>query len=138
MPHMKNVPSHWRSFQAVYNLVGQKCENCGSYYFPPRPICPKCRRDSKLVPYKFSGKGEVVTFSIVRAPPEGYELVAPYAVAIIKLDEGPMLTAQLTDVELEDIKIGMRVEMAFRRLYEADKEAFIRYGYKFRPEWKPK
>jgi hypothetical protein len=54
-------------------------------------------------------------------------------VALIKLDEGPMVTAQLTDVNASDVKIGMRVEMVTRKLREEGDEGQIIYGYKFRP-----
>ncbi len=54
-------------------------------------------------------------------------------VALVKLDEGPMVTAQLTDVNAGDVKIGMRVEMVTRKLREEGDEGQIIYGYKFRP-----
>ena len=56
-----------------------------------------------------------------------------YAVAIIKLDEGPLVVAQLTDCKAapESFYIGMPVQAVVRRLYE--QEGFIRYSYKFRP-----
>jgi len=65
--------------------------------------------------------------------PQGYEDQKPYTVALVKLDEGPMVTAQLTDVNASDVKIGMRVEMVTRKLREEGDEGQIIYGYKFRP-----
>lgn len=65
--------------------------------------------------------------------PQGYEDQKPYTVALVKLDEGPMVTAQLTDVDASDVKIGMRVEMVTRKLREEGDEGQIIYGYKFRP-----
>jgi uncharacterized protein len=79
------------------------------------------------------GHGEVYSFSVMYSAPKGYEDQMPYTIALIKLDEGPMVTAQLTDVDLEQIKIGMRVEMVTRRLREDGPEGQIIYGYKFRP-----
>jgi uncharacterized OB-fold protein len=49
------------------------------------------------------------------------------------LEEGPLVTAQLTDVDSEDVAIGMPVEMVTRRLREDGKQGVIVYGYKFRP-----
>lgn len=80
---------------------------------------------------QLSGKGEVYSFTVVTDPPAGFELQAPYVLAIIKLDEGPMLTAQLTDLEGAP-EIGMRVEMVTRKLRAEGAEPII-YGYKFRP-----
>ncbi|HQY90376.1 Zn-ribbon domain-containing OB-fold protein [Caldilinea sp.] len=80
-----------------------------------------------------SGHGEVFSFTTMYNVPQGYEDQKPYSVALIKLDEGPMVTAQLTDVDTQDIKIGMRVEMVTRKLREEGDEGQIIYGYKFRP-----
>jgi hypothetical protein len=55
----------------------------------------------------------------------------PYTIAIIKLDEGPMLTAQVVD--FDKIQIGMRVEACLRRMYCSGKSGIIHYGTKFRP-----
>jgi hypothetical protein len=80
-----------------------------------------------------SGHGEVYSFSVMYSAPKGYEDQQPYTIALIKLDEGPMVTAQLTDVDHEQVKIGMRVEMVTRKLREDGPEGQIIYGYKFRP-----
>lgn len=80
-----------------------------------------------------SGRGEVYSFSTMYNVPVGYEEQKPYTVALVKLDEGPIVTAQLTDVDAENVFIGMRVEMVTRRLREEGEEGQIIYGYKFRP-----
>jgi uncharacterized OB-fold protein len=79
------------------------------------------------------GQGEVYSFSIMYNAPQGFEDQKPYAIALIKLDEGPMVTAQLTDVAHNEVRIGMRVEMVTRKLREDGDEGQIIYGYKFRP-----
>lgn len=81
---------------------------------------------------QLSGRGEVYSYTIVTEPPAGFADYAPYTLAIIKLDEGPMLTAQLTDLDAEPT-IGMRVEMVTRRLKTEGSDGVIAYGYKFRP-----
>jgi uncharacterized OB-fold protein len=53
-------------------------------------------------------------------------------VALIKLHEGPLVTAQLTDVDVEDVHIGMPVEMVTRKIKEEGENGLIVYGYKFR------
>ena len=80
-----------------------------------------------------TGRGEVYSFTTMYNVPKGFEEQKPYSVALIKLDDGPMVTAQLTDVDSPDIKIGMRVEMVTRKLREEGEEGQIIYGYKFRP-----
>ncbi len=81
--------------------------------------------------YTFSGLGTVYSFTTVTEAPEGFEDQAPYVVALIKLDEGPMLTAQITDFDGE-IAIGDRVEMVTRKLTTEGPRGVIVYGYKFR------
>ena len=79
----------------------------------------------------FSGRGEVYSFTIVRDAPAGYEEQAPYVLALIKLDEGPIITAQLTDLSGPPA-IGDRVEMVTRKLTTEGRTGMIVYGYKFR------
>ena len=79
------------------------------------------------------GRGEVYSFSTMYNVPRGYEEQKPYTIALIKLDDGPMVTAQLTDVDTEDVSIGLQVEMVTRKLREEGTEGQIIYGYKFRP-----
>jgi len=102
-------------------------------YFPMRNICPNCRRDGKPVTVRFSGKGKVFTYTIIRVPSEEFKAYAPYIVGIIQLDEGPNVTSQIIDCNVEDVYIGMPVEACFRKLMTQGKEGIICYGFKFRP-----
>ena len=81
--------------------------------------------------YISSGIGEVYTYTVVQDPPAGYEDQAPYILALVKLDDGQMITAQITDVD-GGIFIGDRVEMVTRRLTSDGDQGMIVYGYKFR------
>ncbi len=80
-----------------------------------------------------SGRGVVYSYTLMYNVPQGFEEQKPYTVALVKLDEGPMVTAQLTDVDPKTVAIGMRVEMVTRKLREDGDEGQIIYGYKFRP-----
>ncbi len=80
-----------------------------------------------------SGRGEVYSYSTMYNAPRGFDDQKPYTIALIRLDDGPMVTAQLTDVCHDEIAIGMRVEMVTRKLREDGDEGQIIYGYKFRP-----
>ncbi len=133
MPHTKGLASHWRRIPQWYRLEGVYCENCGFYYFPSRNICPECRREGRLRPHKLKGTGTVYSYTIVHAPPQGFELHRPYIVAIVQLDEGPKLTTQIVDCKRDDIKIGSKVKMTFRKIQDGSKEGIIHYGYKFKP-----
>ena len=101
--------------------------------------------------YHFSGRGEIYSFTTVYEAPEGFQDQVPYVVALVRLEEGPLITAMLTDLEQEwvpeeidgeitsvmhyKVKIGMPVEMVTRKLrVSGDPErGLIIYGNKFRP-----
>jgi uncharacterized OB-fold protein len=116
-----------------YALVGEICPHCETKLFPPRDICPHCGGEARTE-FQFSGKGEVFSFTTIFDAPAGYENNAPYTVALVKLEEGPVVTAQLTDLGDQPVTIGMPVEMVTRRLrQDGDERGIIVYGYKFRP-----
>ncbi len=82
--------------------------------------------------FAFSGGGTVYSYTVVQEAPEGFEDQAPYVLGLIKLDEGPMITAQITDLDEQPIAIGDRVEMVTRKLTTEGPRGVIIYGYKFR------
>jgi len=127
------TPRHWRTRSNRYALIGEVCPHCEAKIFPPRDVCPECGGEAKK-PYPFSGKGEVYSFTVMHDGPTGFDGSAPYTVALVKLQEGPMITAQLTDLGNEEVKIGMPVEMVTRKIRDdGDESGVIVYGYKFRP-----
>ena len=129
----KAVPHYWRGFKERYGLVGSVCEHCNKYFFPSRLICPECRRRGKMKEYKFSGKGKVYSFTVIRTPPTGFELYVPYIMAIVELEEGARVVSQLVDCKPDEVKIGMPVEVCFRKIREENKSGLVLYGFKFRP-----
>jgi uncharacterized OB-fold protein len=102
--------------------------------------------------HQFSGRGEIYSYTTIYNAPEGYKEYTPYHIAWIRLEEGPLITAQLTDLDFTEkeveirgekrtireypqLEIGMPVEMVTRRLkVSGDKDrGMLVYGYKFRP-----
>jgi len=130
----EGVARFWREIPQRYNFLGNKCGSCNRVYFPPKVSCPVCRRKSigKMNDFKLSGKGEVVTHTIIHVGPEAFEEQVPYPIAIIKMDEGPQITAQIVDCPIEDVKIGLKVESTFRKIQQDGHTGAIYYGYKFK------
>jgi uncharacterized OB-fold protein len=101
-------------------LMGSKCKDCGILYVPVRKLCTKCST-SNMEWVEMSGEGELAAFtSITVGTPyfieKGYDRKKPYCFSIIKLKEGPMVSAQLVGVEEskpETINIGMPVKVRF-------------------------
>src|SRR4030042_1359826 len=126
-----SVPRYWRNEVPRYRLMGRICKACGTRYFPAKPVCT-CG-NTGFEAYKRSGAGEVVTWTVIRSPPLGYERYAPYVVALIELDDGMRLLSQVVDVDPAEVRAWMRVEAVFRKVREDGPSGIIQYGYKFRP-----
>ncbi len=127
------IPRHWRLKKQRYGLVGEVCPHCDAKIFPPRDVCPSCGGEAKTA-YAFSGRGQVYSYTRMAEGPAGFDENAPYTVALIKLEEGPLVTAQLTDLGDHPVEIGMPVEMVTRRIRsDGDERGMLIYGYKFRP-----
>lgn len=96
-----------------HRLVAQECGDCSHLHLPPAPICPSCRSDATQWK-ELTGRGEVYTYTTIhRAIAPGQEL--PFVVAVIALDGAPgvRLISNLVDTPLDDIQIGMPVEVVW-------------------------
>lgn len=126
-----DLAKNWRQRAARYRMEGQRHRDSGEVRFPPEPLVGKAAEEWES--FDLSGSGTIYSFSIVRQPPDGYEEQTPYILAMVKLAEGPMVTAQLTDCDADQVTIDLPVEMVTRRLRDLGPEGLIVYGYKFRP-----
>ena len=102
----------------------QKCSQCGTLRHPPRPMCHACRSvDWEAQPS--AGTGSVHSYVIMHHPPvPGYDF--PVAVALVDLDEGTRIVANVVDCPFEDIHIGMKVELSIENV---DQAGGCTYGY---------
>jgi len=95
-------------------LLVQRCADCGRQQFYPRAFCTACLSE-RIDWVEAKGSGQVVTFTICRIAAHP-ALTPPYAVALIELDEGVRLLANLVDGALDAIRCGARVRVRFERL----------------------
>ncbi len=128
-----HVPRHWREIPHRYRLEALKCNKCQAILFPKRLICPECGT-KKFTKINLSGKGKLVTFTIIRVAPEGFTDQTPYAVGIVELAEGIQIMGQITDCDPETLNIGDALISQFRRMKEENKTGMIMYSYKFVPD----
>lgn len=120
---------YWREIPQRYRLQAGKCKKCGKLFMPPRLICDACKsREFDTV--RLPAAGSVYTYTVVRVPPSGFASQVPYVLAIVELDGGFKLTMQITDCNPEDVKIGSKVKLEFRKINEVGKAGVICYGYK--------
>ena len=94
-------------------VVLQRCDSCRKVQFYPRPACRYCG-SQELTWETLSGRGSVYTYTIVhRAPFEAFAGDVPYVLAVVELDEGPLLLSTIEGIEPEAVEVGMRVVAMF-------------------------
>jgi uncharacterized OB-fold protein len=123
---------YWREVPQRYRYEAAKCSKCGRIFFPPRLVCSGCR-GQEFTKVILAQDGAIETFTIIRVAPSGFGDEAPYAVAIIRLDDGVKITAQVVDCDPESLAIGDRVRREFRRVQQDGESGILCYGYKFVP-----
>ncbi|HUR60792.1 MAG TPA: Zn-ribbon domain-containing OB-fold protein [Candidatus Thermoplasmatota archaeon] len=126
-----SVPRFWREIPQRYNLQASRCDVCHAIHFPPREVCPTCRRASigHMKAVKLAGRGTILEWTRVHKAARGYELQAPYFLALVQTEEGPVITGQVVD-SLE-VATGDRVQAVFRRLGQDGEAGVIYYGTKW-------
>ncbi len=94
----------------------QKCDGCGELHFPAHSFCSHCLSTrSSWVPV--SGRGEIYSFNVMhQVYHPGFAAEVPYAVVVVKLEEGPKFVSNLVGIKPHDIRIGMPVEVTFEKM----------------------
>ena len=118
-----------RFFEELKNnkLMATRCAKCGALRCPPSIDCPKCL-SSEVEWVELSGKGKLLTHTVVHIAPASLVKKAPYIVGIIELNEGPRMMAQLVNVKPENLRIGLPVQVVFDEGFGGQRV------YKFKPE----
>lgn len=112
-------------------LIAGKCVQCGDVSFPSKERCGKCS-SSSVDRILLSGKGKIYTYTIVRQAFPGYKL--PNIVAMVKVpeDDTLLIISQIRECGVEEVVIGMEVEMIVDELYTALNGRKV-IGYAFKP-----
>ena len=126
------LPRYHRLRGPLYRLEGTRCEDCGALHFPARRVCRDCFSELTAI-HRFNGVGHLWSFSELYQLQRGFPKDVPMLVGLVELDEGPIILAQITDAEPEELAIGMRVQMVTRLIRAIGDEGLRVYGYKFRP-----
>lgn len=109
LPDMDGVSEVYWKGAAEGRLLIQRCTTCSKLQFYPRGLCIHCGGEPEWI--EASGKGTVHTFTVIRqyhASPFKEKL--PYVVAIIELEEGVRMMGNITDCDVDAVRIGMGVE----------------------------
>lgn len=113
-----SAPPLWREQSRNLSLHGGKCKVCGTIQYPPQRVCTKCHAKDQFEGIRLSDKrGTIVTFAAdhVSSP-----IDTPIVITMINFDGGGRMQCLMTDRVFEEVKVGMPVEMSFRRLFYRD------------------
>jgi uncharacterized OB-fold protein len=107
-------------------LLLQRCRGCGRVRFYPRFLCPACWSvEAEWI--EASGRGQVYSFTIIHRPPTpAFAARVPYVVALIDLDEGPRMLANVVAEDALETRIGDRVTVRFEGRGELTLPQFAR------------
>jgi uncharacterized OB-fold protein len=93
-------------------LMAGKCQKCGKIHLPPRPLCDNCY-SQQFSWIQVSGKGKLVTYTVINVAPAQFQALAPYAVGIVELENGLKIPGMIQDIKQEQLKIGMELTLDF-------------------------
>ena len=108
------VTAPWWDATRERRLLVQRCRSCGRHQHYPRDVCTSCGAlDPEFV--EASGRGAVYSFTIVnRAPAPAFE--PPYVVALVRLEEGPVLLSNVVGCPPDDVRCDMTVAVVWEDL----------------------
>jgi uncharacterized OB-fold protein len=113
LPEIKGIAkTYWEGLKERKLLI-QQCNECNKQIFYPRIVCHYC--GSTSVEYKeHSGEGEIYSYTVIYKPRHpAFMDEAPYVVALVDLDGGERMMTNIIDCEIDDIKIGRRVQVSY-------------------------
>ncbi len=111
------VHAVWREAPSNISLYGSKCRTCGTVQYPAERICTQCQTIENMEPRKMSRKGAVFTYSMDYLGPTPD---SPMVLAVVDFDDGGRGLFVMTDRDPNEIKVGMTIELSFRRLHTVE------------------
>jgi uncharacterized OB-fold protein len=128
-----SLQTRWRQRKVISALYGARCKRCGTPQASqigqaPR-VCVFCQTKDEFEPYKFSDKkGKLFSYAIDQLQPTQNP---PGVNGVVDFDGGGRLILELTDCPIDIVKVGMPVEMTFRKMY--DSRGIHNYFWKAKP-----
>jgi uncharacterized OB-fold protein len=106
------------TIEQFYKYLGQqklmagKCVKCGKIHLPPRPMCDNCF-SQQFEWVAVSGKGKLLTYTIISIAPEQFQALTPYAVGIVGLENGLKIPGMIQNATQQQLQIGMELTLDF-------------------------
>lgn len=116
LPQIDEVSRPYWEGALAGELRLQRCADCGTVWHPPQYTCPGCMSfDTVWFPAK--GSGSVDSFTIVRhSVHPATDGQVPYAVILVRLEEGPLVVSGIRECDFDDLQVGQRVEAVFEQV----------------------
>jgi 3-hydroxy-3-methylglutaryl CoA synthase/uncharacterized OB-fold protein len=128
-PQRVSSTAAWRSEGFKFGFVGSRDLATGAVHLPPARISRQGGAKDEMEPVPVADReGTIATFTVDRL---AYSPSPPIVFALVDFEGGGRFPVELTDVDADDLKVGDRVEMTFRRLFTAD--GIHDYFWKARP-----
>ena len=109
-----SVSALWREGDRNIRFYGAACNQCGFVQYPPQRVCVKCQARDDSTPLRLSDRpGRVFTYSMDYL---AGTTDTPLVIAVVDFDGGGRALCMVTDRELDEIQVGMPVQMSFRKL----------------------
>jgi 3-hydroxy-3-methylglutaryl CoA synthase len=122
--------TYWRDINIELNFHGGRCRECGAMLYPIPRVCSECTTKDQIEEVKLAKSGKVFTYTLDHLD-SGQYLNVPVARVVVDLDGGGRIFLSMTDGDPQEVKIGLPVEIVFRRLHEGS--GFHNYYWKCRP-----
>ncbi|OGN94526.1 MAG: hypothetical protein A2Y89_07585 [Chloroflexi bacterium RBG_13_51_18] len=128
-----SLQSRWRERKAIFALYGAKCKKCGAPQFSQigqaARVCVNCQAKDEFEPYKFSDKkATLFSYAIDQLQPS---LNPPGVNGVVDFEGGGRIICELTDCDIDKVRVGMPVEMTFRKMFFS--RGVHNYFWKARP-----
>ena len=132
-PASPSVSALWRESDKNLRLYGARCRNCGYVQYPAQRVCVECRQYDDSEPVRLSDQpAELFTYSMDYI---AGAVDTPLVVAVVNFQGGGRMLCMMTDRELDEIHVGMPVEMSFRKLRVVN--GIHNYYWKAMPQRRP-
>lgn len=112
------MSSDRKTLEQFYDYISQRrlmavvCNACDQLFLPPRERCAKCG-SADVQWTQLKGTGELQTYTVIHVAPQEFQPLTPYAVGIVRLDEGPRLFGMIKDVQHTALRPGLRLKVNF-------------------------
>jgi len=129
-----SVVTFWREEKWAFPFYGMKCTRCGTTQYPINRTCINCRARDNHDEVKIASRGRVFTFSHDYLYAHGLipgDGISPGTRVMADMEDGCRIWLEMVDCEIDEVEIGMPVELTFRLLH--DKGGYRFYSWRARP-----